>query len=223
MNASPRSRTRAYLQLMRLPNVFTALADILAGYFLAPSPDAHPFQLGFLLMASACLYTGGIVLNDFFDYATDCRERPERPLPSGQIGRAAAGMLGSTFLLFGCLSATAGGGRSVLIAAVLAGLIVSYDAVTKNTPGLGSINMGACRFFNFFLGMSLAPVDRSLLMVPILNWVYVIAITSLSKGEVEGGSREPATRALALLLGVVGWYGLLYYRQILPNALAWPA
>ncbi|MBI1746613.1 MAG: UbiA-like protein EboC [Acidobacteria bacterium] len=212
-----RAQWRAYLQLMRAPNLFTAPADILAGYFLVASANQQVASLICLLLASASLYTGGIVLNDFFDYETDCRERPQRPLPSGQISRRTAARLGFSLLILGWLLAAASGTVSAWVALALIGLIISYDALTKNMAALGSLNMGACRFLNFLLGMSLGPLATYRLLVPILTWVYVTAITTLSKGEVSGGSRRPAIRAVILLLGVLVWFLLLSLWHILPN------
>ena len=42
-----------------------------------------PFRL--LLLASACLYCGGMVWNDYFDREQDRRERGDRPIPSGKV------------------------------------------------------------------------------------------------------------------------------------------
>jgi len=221
MNIPP--RLRAYLQLMRLPNVFTALADILAGYFISAPPGGGGRSLLGLLAAAAMLYTGGIVLNDYFDYETDRRERPERPLPSGRIRRGTAGLIGFALLAFGWAAAAAAGGRSGWVAAVLAAAILSYDALTKNVPGLGAVNMGFCRFLNFALGMSLVPWDATTLQIPLITWVYVTAITALSKGEVGGGSRRPAARALVLVAAAAVWFLVLFARGVLPNAWALPA
>ena len=78
-----------WLQLMRFPTVFTALSNILCGYLITHKFRAVDlFQhgnLGLLLLASAGLYLGGMVLNDVFDAQLDAVERPERPIPSGDI------------------------------------------------------------------------------------------------------------------------------------------
>jgi 4-hydroxybenzoate polyprenyltransferase len=72
---------RAYLQLVRLPNVFTAMADILLGFLLTHRRlDPWP-QFALLLVASCLLYLAGMVLNDYFDREQDARERPFRPIP----------------------------------------------------------------------------------------------------------------------------------------------
>ena len=66
------SRLFAYLRLLRLPTVFTALADIFLGFLLTHSTfvsdetlKLHPSFL-WLSAASAGIYLSGIVFNDFF-------------------------------------------------------------------------------------------------------------------------------------------------------------
>ena len=65
---------RAYLQLVRLPNVFTAMADILLGYLLTHEYVRFWPVLALLLGASSLLYMAGMVLNDYFDREQDARE-----------------------------------------------------------------------------------------------------------------------------------------------------
>jgi 4-hydroxybenzoate polyprenyltransferase len=98
----------AYLQLTRLPNVFTAVADVLMG-FLVTRPDFDLFSAaprdyllpGLLVAASCCLYIAGMVLNDVFDIRVDSYERPSRPLPSGRVPMKSATALGFGLLLAG--------------------------------------------------------------------------------------------------------------------------
>ena len=80
---------QAWLELCRLPNVFTALADPLAGALLAGASWKNGPGLVLLMLASGCLYTGGIVLNDWHDIEKDRVERPDRPLPSGRVSGSA--------------------------------------------------------------------------------------------------------------------------------------
>src|SRR5438067_5126018 len=82
---------RAYAQLVRLPNVFTALADIavgtLAAHRLTPEQRWQPGL--WLFAASACLYSAGMVWNDYFDVEQDPRDRPFPPLPPRRLPSAA--------------------------------------------------------------------------------------------------------------------------------------
>jgi hypothetical protein len=57
----------AYLQLFRLPNVFTAADDILMGYLIAHGAFTPAGPLALLLAASCLMYMAGMVLNDVFD------------------------------------------------------------------------------------------------------------------------------------------------------------
>src|SRR5262245_5428925 len=78
----------AWLRLFRAPNVFTAIADVMMGFFVVHGgfqPTAPVGLLVCLAAASALLYMAGMVLNDVFDFEVDAEERPFRPLPSGQI------------------------------------------------------------------------------------------------------------------------------------------
>ncbi len=65
---------KPYLQLIRLPNVFTAAADSLAGWLIVGGSFAHPERWIPLCGASMCIYAAGIALNDVLDYEIDCAE-----------------------------------------------------------------------------------------------------------------------------------------------------
>ena len=63
------STLRSYIELMRLPNVFTAMADVAMGFLFVQASDWHwvawwdSWTLALLLAASSLLYISGIVLN----------------------------------------------------------------------------------------------------------------------------------------------------------------
>ena len=118
---------RGYLELVRPANVATALADVLAGFAVAGLVERP--ALPWLLVATACLYAGGIVLNDVFDRRLDAVERPERPIPSGRVPARRAAWFGAALLAAGVLAAS----LVTREAAVVAGLIVG--ACCSTTPG----------------------------------------------------------------------------------------
>ena len=75
----------AWAQLVRLPNVFTVLADVSAAFLLV---SQGPYPVGrfvLVVLAGVALYWAGMVLNDVFDIDRDRQERPARPIPAGQI------------------------------------------------------------------------------------------------------------------------------------------
>jgi 4-hydroxybenzoate polyprenyltransferase len=191
---------RAVLTLCRIPNVFTAFANVAAGVLLARG------QLGerdlLLLGASGCLYLAGMVLNDFFDREWDALERPERPIPSGQIAPAAALFLGVGLAATGVTLAACFSHLSGAVAAGLACAILLYDGGLKGGP-LGPLAMGACRFMNVCLGLTAAgtagPPEAWMWIAPLTMGAYTSAITYLSRDEVGGSSRARARSGVALV------------------------
>src|SRR5262249_6308977 len=149
---------RAYAQLVRLPNVFTAVADIALGAVVAGSLPGRWLPFVLLALSSACLYSAGMVWNDFFDLEQDRKERPSRPLSSGRVSRVAAAGFGVALLLGGLLfSLLAGwslaGSREdgsgivwtpTILALLLIGAILLYDCWLKRTWA-GPLGMGLCR------------------------------------------------------------------------------
>ena len=208
------SRMLDYARLVRLPNVFTALADICLGFFVTLNvgeAGSLP-RFGLLLLSSACLYCGGMVWNDYFDVEQDRKERPFRPLASGRI------RLGTAFWL-GCFLLAAGVGlalgadflrpalgfQSVVLAGCLTAAILIYDGVFKPTWA-GPIFMGLCRFLNVLLGLSIvsfsnqehahrwaeiAPPSWGWLLAVVVG-LYVTGVTWFARTEAQQRSNMAA-------------------------------
>lgn len=209
-----RSKLLAYLELFRIPNVFTAIADVAMGFLVATSmPGAqgqgleHWTVLALLVIASSLMYTGGMVLNDVFDLEIDAKERPERPLPSGRISLRFARLLGFGMLLFGMAL-----GWSVyfltgqlitgILATLLAMAVLVYDWVLKRTP-LGPLAMGTCRFLNVLLGMSVLKEwwsDPVYWLVAGGIGTYIVGVTWFARTEARASKVWHLMLAVAIML-----------------------
>lgn len=200
-----------YLELMRLPNVFTAMADVTMGFLFVQAADWQwqPWQdtwtLGLLLLASSLLYIAGVVLNDVFDLEVDRRERPERPLPSGRVPLVAARVIGWKLLVLGVAAGTVtvfftGHLRSGIVAALLATCILLYDAWLKSTA-IGPVAMGACRMLNVLLGMNAidAPLCAEHWLVAGGIGVYVAGVTWFARREADRSNRWQLAGATAVM------------------------
>ena len=193
---------RGYVELVRPANVATALADVLAGYAVAGQgdPRLNPSLLAWLLLSTACLYAGGVVLNDVFDRDLDRIERPERPIPSGRVSTTAAAGLGSGLLAAGILAAARATPVAGIVAGATAACVLLYDAWGKRQGLLGPVNMGLCRALNLLLGIAAAPeMLTGAWPLALLPLVYVAAVTAVSRGEVHGGRRGVTAYALISL------------------------
>jgi 4-hydroxybenzoate polyprenyltransferase len=200
---------KPYLQLVRLPNVFTAAADSLAGWLLVRGSLDEPARWLPLALASMAIYAAGIALNDWFDYAIDLQERAGRPLPSGRVSRRFALALGGTLLGLGPLLAALGGSAaSAGVAALLAACVLAYDAGLKRT-GLGPEVMGACRSLNLLLGASHAPAlgGPGVWLVAVALGVFVTGVTWISRSETSTGQTKGI--AVGLTLECLAIFGLL--------------
>jgi 4-hydroxybenzoate polyprenyltransferase len=92
--------------------------------------------------------------------------------------------------------------RPAIVATLLAGAVVAYDAAAKRTPA-GPIVMGACRMLNVLLGMSVA--DDSWQAV---HWIvaggvglYVVGVTLFARTEARTSARWQLALGLVILLG----------------------
>ena len=215
--APSNSKFYAYLELLRLPNVFTAIADVMMGYwFVTWSPvrkDQPPAEVGILLLlalASSCLYLAGMVLNDYFDRNKDLRERPTRPIPSRRVPESAALWMGSELVIIGVavswlVSFFAATPLTGLVAFALAFAVISYDGFLKTT-WLGPIGMGACRMLNILMGMTAAGAGLSLAdstvhyVVAGGIGIYVVGITWFARTEANESHRGQLLASLLVML-----------------------
>jgi 4-hydroxybenzoate polyprenyltransferase len=201
------STTASYLRLTRLPNVFTALSDVVAGIVIARGARFDPHDL-WLVAATALLYPAGMALNDFFDREEDARDRPERPIPSGRISARAAALFGFGLMAAGVLAAIQSGPASATVGAALALAILIYDGGAKRTF-VGPLVMGLCRVLNVVLGLTAVTRASALtvlppvaVILPIALGLYTMLLTALAAGEVRASSprrRRGLVTALAAL------------------------
>ena len=216
---------------MRPANIITAIADILAGAAVAVTAPklrdgtweschhAHIAAL-WLVMATVGLYAGSIVFNDIFDSRLDQLERPERPIPRGDVSVRQATILAVCLLFIAILAAGQVAGVSVGLACSIAILALVYNAWGKHQKIIGPLNMGLCRGGNLLLGISCCP--RTLAVwwfISLIPICYVSAITIISRGEVHGAHRSVLWGGISLYTAaVIGllWLALALATAILP-------
>ncbi len=209
----PKSKWLVWAQLVRLPNVFTILADITAAFLLTTSGPAPLSRLILVVLGGICLYWAGMTLNDVFDEAVDREQRAKRPIPAGLISKREASIGGWCLLLLGVLLATTSGfipsdsmpntWLPMIISIALAIMIVGYDGPLKSTV-LAPAAMGSCRFLSFLLGASPAIaltslsslqnlgdiIPRETLAIASGFGIYIMGITTMARREATGGSTQ---------------------------------
>jgi 4-hydroxybenzoate polyprenyltransferase len=187
-------RPLPYLRLVRAGTLFSPGADVIAGLCLAGvawSGDA--FRTVF---ASILLYAAGMILNDHADRAVDAVQRPERPLPRGEIAPGVALLLGLACLL-GCLLLT----PIPRWHGVMVALVLAYDYVIKGNAIAGALTMGSLRAMNLLAPVMLltTPVWHPALVYAAIGYgLYIVAVTLL--GILEDARRIPAKAVRGLVM-----------------------
>lgn len=185
-----------WMKIVRLPNLFTAPGDSLAGFFIASIfPQTYPAtcrKATLLAIVSILLYTFGVLLNDLADRQEDAVMRPERPIPSGKISvKEASVATGFTLAIALIISHLAFPPFAWFVSILLALTITYYNFLAKHKRLQGAIAMGACRGLNTFLGIAVLLNPNALtfqalltVMTPVIAvTVYIAAVTWMADQE----------------------------------------
>lgn len=194
---------RALGRLLRLSLFPTAAADIAAGTVAGagrwPGGTA-PFVL---ILASVCVYHGGMVLNDWRDREEDRRLRPDRPIPSGRISANAARLLGLALVAAGPLIAFLVSRHCAAAIGVAALAAIAYDLGPRGAwlgPGL----LALCRGANLTAGLLLGTrgdIAWPVLLPAIAYALYVLTVSRLARLEdIDEERRSRANPALLLAI-----------------------
>ncbi len=182
-----------YLKLMRISALPTCWSNVLTAFWLADvcAVRLNGGLLVQLLFVSSLFYLGGMVLNDVYDTKIDAVERPERPIPSGQISQMVARILGFVLLISGLCYLCFGVWRPGKSPRDFHGLflflsIFGYDIGLKRIPIVGAITMGLCRFFNILMVANTVNLPQEIVLYYAVSvFVYITAVTILSGHEAK--------------------------------------
>lgn len=179
------------LKLGRVSNLPTVWSNTLAAAVLAGAGAFGP-EFALMLLAFSLFYTGGMFLNDAFDAQYDAATRPERPIPSGEVGigevfAAGFGMLAAGIALLAWIGHAfqpQAGLRPALGGVALAAAIVFYDWRHKGNP-LSPVVMGLCRVLVYVAaGLCIAAeLPGDLWIGAGLMLCYLIGLTYIAKQE----------------------------------------
>jgi 4-hydroxybenzoate polyprenyltransferase len=184
-------RLRTALRLGRVSNLPTVWTNTLAGAVLAAA-TGFGAEFAVMLVAFSLFYTGGMFLNDAFDAEFDAAQRPERPIPSGEVGGGEVYGWGYGMMAAGtALLAVVGlglGARTGLWPAVaglaLAATITYYNWYHKGNV-FSPVVMGLCRVLVYVaagLCVTLA-APEALWIGAALMLCYLIGLTYVAKQE----------------------------------------
>lgn len=195
--SSYRRQLAAWAGLLRVPNLFSVPGDPVVGGVLAYGSTGIESGKGVVgaMVASLMLYAAGLIDNDWVDRQEDKRDRPNRPLCSGQITPSLAVLVrnllwAAAFVSLFFVPVSYRGAFLVVLLALWLSTIV-YNRTKGKSRFLGWMMMGACRGLSVLLGgvafcgwHALTPI----LLIGVAGWwAYIVAVTAVADEECSQG------------------------------------
>jgi 4-hydroxybenzoate polyprenyltransferase len=214
----------ALFSMGRVSNLPTILSNVTVGYYLGGGRiHSMPLPWLFSIAAIACFYEGGMFLNDICDYSVDLQERPERPLPSGQLTQFSASLIALLLFLLGLGIVAYFLPQALFFSILLIGLIITYNLVHTQF-GMAPLLMGACRGSIYLIAATAAGwtgwtgwtgliSDRAFILDSVLIMslgltLYIAAVSYIARDELKasvGKVRKVQRVSAFVLLGVILW------------------
>lgn len=180
-------RMTDYVRLTRPGNALGAAALVLAGSYLAATTPHHAasgepnWAMAWLAACAMwCITAHGYASNDVADVTEDRINKPDRPLPSGQIAPQNAQRFAQTLALLGIALAVPLGLVATAAALAVIGLLRAYNRTLKDIPGVGNgligILAGSALVAGAIVQVSLLPALQSGIIYPAA--VFAAAITA---------------------------------------------
>ncbi|WP_209680077.1 geranylgeranylglycerol-phosphate geranylgeranyltransferase [Methanohalophilus levihalophilus] len=214
-----------YLQLMRIGNcgmgAFASAIAVFIAFGILTNGEASLFPVldSLLVMATVVLVTGaGNTINDYFDIHIDSINRPNRPIPSGNVSARSA--LNFAILLFavGIFLALWINYVCAAIAIFNSFLLILYARNLKGMPLIGNFSVGYLTGSTFLFGGAVFGIPGlSALAILFLLATFATISREIVKdiedmeGDLRDGARtlpivagEKASVMLASSLGVIG-------------------
>ena len=176
------SSWRTALRLGRVSNLPTVWSNVVAASALAGGGSVASIIT--TAAAISLMYVAGMFLNDAFDRDVDAQERPERPIPAGEVTADVVFVVGSSLLIVGIVGLATLSQEAGLAGLALGAAIILYNWHHKANP-VAPFVMGLCRAL-VYVAAALA-VTRNLsaeVLLPALSLLaYVAALTFAARLE----------------------------------------
>ena len=204
---------KPFAQLIRLPNLFTAVSNVVAAHVIATHGSPQWSLLLLTLISSLCFYHGVMILNDCFDIDEDKVERPNRPIPSGAISLRQAWAMAIGLILVGLGVSYQLGALPFAIALLLVGAIFVYN-MSNRSGYFGCFAMGSCRLLNWCLALSVVGGIATYWPYALIVGIYVTALTLISRDETQANRPQLVNYcALVMILGTVIFIASLWQQN----------
>jgi len=192
----------AFVRITRPHNAVVAGLTALVGYLIATGTLTPPSLL--LAVVVALITAGGNVINDVYDVEIDRINRPERPIPAGEIGLAGAKAYTAVLFAGGLLVAASTTPLCFAIALANSGILVAYAVRLKGIPAFGNLAVAYLTASVFLFGGAFAGVEGLVqnLLLAAITFLATIAREVLKDAEDVDGDAAGGARTLPMIIGI---------------------
>jgi geranylgeranylglycerol-phosphate geranylgeranyltransferase len=205
-------RILSFAKLARVQNNLIVALSVFVGAAVSGTVESW----GKVLLACVSAFfvsAGGNSINDFFDLEIDRINKPDRPLPRGEVTPASA-LLFSTVLIFcGIIPSLWIRPASVVVAIAASGLLIMYSYSLKSRLLWGNLTVALVSASAFVYG-GLATRDFRLSLIPAaFAFLFHLGREVLKDIEDAEGDRLRGASTLPIRVGVyrsVGFCSLVF-------------
>ncbi|HIJ05757.1 MAG: Digeranylgeranylglyceryl phosphate synthase [Methanomicrobiales archaeon 53_19] len=190
------------IRIIRPANATISGATAILAYFIATG-TVIPEVL--LLAAAALLITGaGNTINDACDAAIDAINRPDRPIPSGELSVKTAYLYAALLFILGLSAAFFTNPLCLAIAIINSILLLLYARILKGTVLFGNIAVAYLSGSIFLFGGALAGVDGLIITVPLagITLFGTLAREIVKDAEDIDGDAAGGATTLPMAIGI---------------------
>jgi geranylgeranylglycerol-phosphate geranylgeranyltransferase len=193
---------RAYLQMIRPSNsVMAGFAVFLSG-MIAAGRQIPPVDVFLAVLGTIFASSGGMVMNDYFDYDIDCINRPDRPLPRGAVTRKQAFIFGIGLLFLAYVFIGFTNWLCIAIGYPAIVLIVVYSWKLKRMPFIGNFTVAFLTSLTLVYGGAAAGNIVLVTMLAISAFFANLSREVAKDIEDIKGDKTLGSKTLPILWGV---------------------
>ncbi len=192
----------AYVQLSRPLNGIIAFISAMMGGLFASGGEIEiisDVKLIYVSTAALLMLSAGNAINDYCDYNIDLINKPNRPIPSGQILRRNALVYAYVLIGFSIVLGILINIYALCIAVLVSGLLICYAFWLKRTPFIGNLTVGCLTAITFISGGVAIGSIHGTLIPGIFAFLFTTAREIVKDLEDSEGDIKNQVNTLATL------------------------
>ena len=193
-----------FIKIIRPINcLFVALTTILGFAFLNDFLEINNFlYIIFATISAFFIAAAGYTINDYYDYEIDKINKPNRPLPKGDITLDTARMYGIYLFIIGCiLSLFTMNYFCILIAVLNSIALYFYAKLLKKNLIIGNLLVAWNTCSTFIYGAILSSNLKNILPLICFSFLYTIIREWVKIIEDYDGDKKEKVKSIAIILG----------------------